>query len=97
MKKKVKTIPADQLARMTQRGFSTIESKLASFREETKSEFVAVRREMAQMATKSELRETEEHLLDAIRGIEVRKRDCDALQAEVEILSRRVNALEKKH
>lgn len=87
----------DALARMTERGFEDVRKEMATRADlkevATKTEFQELRREMA---TKTELRETEEHLLDAIRGIEVRRRDFDALAGVVEDLDRRLSALEKK-
>jgi polyhydroxyalkanoate synthesis regulator phasin len=44
----------------------------------------------------SKLDESEQRLLGAIRGIEVRKQDVEGLQAEVRDLGERVTALEKK-
>lgn len=82
----VKPITIDKLARMTQAEFATV-------REEMAAGFAAVHREMA---TKRDLAESEERLLDAIRGIEVRKNDFDALKHEVERLGRRVSYLEKR-
>lgn len=42
------------------------------------------------------LDESEERLLDAIRGMEVRKEDFEALETEVRELGARVSALERK-
>lgn len=55
---------------MTQREFTNV-------REEMAVGFSAVRREMSTKADKADLRETEERLLHAIKGIEVRKADFD--------------------
>ena len=48
------------------------------------------------MASKAQLAETEERLLAAIRGIEVRREDLDSLKADVHELSARVARLERK-
>ena len=86
----------ENLARMTQRGFTGVDRKIDGFRRGVDIKFGDLRREMDKFATKAELRETEEHLLDAIRGIEVRRHEFEELQTYVEILGRRIVALEKK-
>ncbi len=60
-------VSIEKLAHMTQKGFAAVDEKFAEIRRE--------------MATKSELRETEEHLLDVIRGIEVRRPEFEAVQS----------------
>lgn len=72
----------DELAQMTQRGFVEINNQLTAMRRNT--------------VTKHELRDTEEHLLDAISGIEVRRRDFEALTGVVEDLVERIAVLEKR-
>jgi hypothetical protein len=43
-----------------------------------------------------ELHESEGRLLNAIRGIEVRRQDFDTLQAQVEDIGRRLKVVEKR-
>ena len=81
----------EKLAQMTQRGFLSVDKRIDGIEER-----MATKSDLEKFATKSDLRETEERLLDAIRGIEVKKRDFEALQSEVGELSRRVGAPEKK-
>ncbi len=100
-KKKTIDQQIDALARMTQRGFietnkqfgQTIEKLRREVRDDLHETESRLRQELV---TKRELRETEEHLLDAIRGIEVRRQDFETLEGEVKDLSRRVTTLEKK-
>ena len=44
----------------------------------------------------AKIQESEGHLLDAIRGIEVRRQDFDAVREEVKVLAERVERLEEK-
>ena len=93
---KKKDITNDELARMVQRGFDAAATKDDLRDLATKDDLHQVETRLRQeMATKHELRETEEHLLDAVRGIEVKRRDFEALEGQVEELSRRVATLEK--
>lgn len=90
----------DELARMTERGFGEVHNEVSSIRKEmaTKADLreMATKADLRELATKVELRETEEHLLDAMRGIEVKRRDFEALTDVVESLVHRVSLLEKK-
>ena len=71
----------------------TIDQKIDELARMTQRGLEDIRKDMA---TKQELRETEEHLLDAIRGIEVKKRDFDALADIVQDLAHRLSLLEKR-
>ncbi len=75
----------DELAQMTQRGFLGVDERFANIEKQLKN-----------FATKKDLQETEEHLLDAIKGIEVKRHDFDALKSEVGDLSQRIVGIEKK-
>jgi hypothetical protein len=81
MARPAKPITIDRLARMTQVELTAVRkdmaAEFATVRHDMAAEFADVRREMA---TKRDLAESEERLLDAIRGIEVRKNDFDALK-----------------
>lgn len=86
----------DNLARMTQQGFLDVQKRF----EDVDEQFAEIRESFATKAEFKEIRhdlhETEERLLDAIQGNEVKKRDFDALADDVEDLDRRVGVLEKK-
>ncbi len=81
-----KHMTTDGLAAMIERNIAHKED-IESLRRDMSEEFHAVHRD---------LHETEERLLNAIRGIGVRRQDFDALQANVDELARRLSALEKK-
>jgi polyhydroxyalkanoate synthesis regulator phasin len=87
---KVPKITVEKLAKMTQREFTNVHEEMAVG-------FATVRREISTKADKTDLLETEERLLHAIKGIEVRKADFDGLADEVKDLARRVHQLEKRH
>ena len=72
MKKKDKKIfSVEQLARMTSRGFAAVDERFSAVDEQ----FTALRRETATKADiqgmKTDLRESEERLLNAITNVEV--------------------------
>jgi hypothetical protein len=75
----------EELAHLTQRGFLDVQKGMATMDARLRQE----------LATKRDLRETEERLLDAVRGTEVKRRDLEALADQVEQLTGRVAALEK--
>jgi polyhydroxyalkanoate synthesis regulator phasin len=76
---------SDELARITQRGFEAVDEP-----------FDAVRRSIMRLESKDDLRESEERLLFAIKGIDIRRPGFEALVDDVKELARRVNALENK-
>lgn len=76
---KKKEITLEDVARMTQEGFEAVGAELHQ-----------VRKEVA-----GQIRESEERLLQAISGVEVRRPEFEALQHDVEDLSGRVGALEE--
>ena len=84
-------ITLDELAKMTQRGLTEVRDDLAedlmTLREETARGIGAVRQDIL---------ESEQRLLMAVKGIEVRKEDFVVLRDEVHELTRRVSALEKR-
>jgi hypothetical protein len=85
--KKIKIdMTVSELARITNTAFTEMETRFSA-------EFRDIRN---QMATKTDLRETEERLLFAIDKTLVRKSDFDALKNDVADLSGRVTFLEKR-
>lgn len=92
MKKKKPEITIDKLARMTH-------EELAAVREEMRDLHKDVMHGVSRQGhqTKAEILEMEGRLLAALKGIEVKKPEFDILTDNVEDLTRRVNALEKRH
>ena len=95
-KKLKKSLTTDELARMTQRGFAAVDEK-----------FIEVHHEMLKLATKDDLRESvkglkndiqesEGRLLNAIKGIDVKRAELEDLREDVKELAVRVSAFEKK-
>jgi hypothetical protein len=72
-------------------GKKTLEQLIEKFALATQEDFLAVNNRLdaieitieTKMATKTDLGKMEEHLLDAISGIEVKKQDFDSLKDDV--------------
>lgn len=100
MPKKTIDQKIDALARMTQRGFFAVDKKFSGRFDGLHGQIDWLRRDAATKEDlkilRGEIRDTSEHLLDAIRGIEVKKRDFEALVDVVEELRDRVAVLEKR-
>jgi hypothetical protein len=87
-----------ELARTTNTAFNKVEIRFQEMRHEMQAGFQEVRRDFRIDLREVErhILETEEHLLDAINGVEVRRPEFDALKGDVEDLSGRVGILEGK-
>lgn len=90
-KESTKDMTIEQLARMSQKEFAAIGEKIDEVREELREE---MKTGFAQ--TTSDLSETEGRLLNAIAGVEVKRREFDSLKGDVAELDARVGSLEKK-
>lgn len=86
----------DKLARMTAQGFEAVDKKFGAIEEKIDEEIGALRGELKNFATKSDLAQTEERLLTAINGIEIKRPEFEILKNDVKDLSHRVSASEKK-
>jgi hypothetical protein len=95
MPRRKREITLEELARLTQEGFKAVDSRFAAVDASFEAVDAKLARLESKMATKSDLRESEERLLQAISGNEVRRPDFEALQHDVEDLSGRVKSLEK--
>lgn len=89
MPKKKKEITLEEIARLTQDGFEAVDGKLDAA--EARLAHLENR-----MATKNDIGESEERLLHAIQGIEIRRPEFETLQDDVEDLGKRVDFLEKR-
>ncbi len=79
----------ESLARMTEREFGAVRSEIGSVRGEIKE----IRETMA---TKSDLHESEQRLLEAIRNIDIKRQEFEALEREVKDLNERLIIVEKR-
>ena len=91
MTKPAKPITTDQLAAMVQAEFVAARNEITDLRQETWAHFTALRHDLGR-----DIAESEERILAAVKGIEVKKNDFDALKHEVDELRDRVAHLEKR-
>ena len=90
-KKTQKDMSVMDLARITNRSFGDLEIRFDAIDEQ----FRDIRVEMRGFSTKRDLQETEDRLLAAINGVEIKRLEFDALKNDVADLSGRVATIEK--